>query len=172
MKLTWLVLVLAACTSEGKPPPKVVAPPQTDPAAQDYPMPALPRAKVTLSDAYKGVHVVEVEVCANGISRSRGMMWRTELAPGKGMLFIFTAEQPLSFWMKNTLIPLDMIFISKQLKVTGVVMDAEPKTLSSRGVGTPSLYVLEVPGGWAKKVGIEVGNEVRMDGIVPIEVTP
>jgi uncharacterized membrane protein (UPF0127 family) len=178
---SFLVLALASCTSEGKPPPAHPAPvaaapavrfPSGDPAAESYPMPALPLAKVTLVDGFKATHLVEAEVAASGIARTRGLMWRTQLAAGKGMLFIFTAEQPLSFWMRNTLIPLDMIFINKDLKITGIVENAEPKTLTSRGVGIPSLYVLEVPGGWCKQAGVTVGSEVKLDGVVGVEVTP
>src|SRR5688500_15283560 len=107
----------------------------------------MPKAKITLTDAFKGTHVVDVEVASTSATRTRGMMWRTSIESGKWMLFIFPSEQPLSFWMRNTLIPLDMIFIGKDLKVTGVISQAEPKTMTSRGVRTPSLYVLEVPGG-------------------------
>lgn len=174
---------MVACTSEGrappaaKPAPAPVAVPapkpvQMDPSAQDYVMPPMPMAKVTLTDAFKGTHVVEVEVASTAATRTRGMMWRTSLEAGKGMLFIFANEQPLSFWMRNTLIPLDMIFIGKDLKVTGVISNAEPKTLTSRGVGTPSLYVLEVPGGWAEKTGIKVGSPVKLDGTMAIQATP
>jgi uncharacterized protein len=187
-RLLWPALVLLACTSEGRPPPAPApkpapvapaAPPpvaakpvQEDPSAQDYVMPPMPIAKVTLTDAFKGSHVVEVEVAATAVTRTRGMMWRTALEPGKGMLFIFPAEQPLSFWMRNTLIPLDMIFIGKDLKVTGIVSNAEPKTLESRGVNTPSMYVLEVPGGWAEKTGIKAGSAVKLDGTMGIQATP
>ena len=135
-------------------------------------MPPMPLAKVTLTDAFKGSHVVEVEVAATANTRTRGMMWRTSLEAGKGMLFIFPAEQPLSFWMRNTLIGLDMIFIGKDLKITGIVGSAEPKTLNSRGVATPSMYVLEVPAGWAEKTGIKVGSAVKLDGTMGIEATP
>jgi uncharacterized protein len=135
-------------------------------------MPAMAIAKVTLTDAFKGSHIVEVEVASSATQRTRGMMWRTSLEAGKGMLFIFPVEQPLSFWMRNTLISLDMIFIGKDLKVTGVVSNAEPKTLGSRGVGTPSMYVLEVPAGWAEKTGIKPGSGVKLDGTMGIEVTP
>ena len=181
-RLLWVPLALLACTSEGKAPPPPAAPPHTptpaatppstDPAAENFAMPALPMAKVTLTDAFKGTHVVEVEVAATGQSRTRGLMWRSQLAAGKGMLFIFPAEQSLNFWMRNTLIPLDMIFIGKDLKITGIVHDAEPKTLTGRGVGIPSLYVLEVPGGWAEKTGLKAGGEVKLDGTMAIEVTP
>lgn len=175
----WLLLAFVACTSEGKAPPVAAAPKpapakpaQTDPAAQDFVMPPLPMAKLTLTDAFKGTHVVEVEVCATATSRTRGMMWRTSLEAGKGMLFIFPQEQQLSFWMRNTLIPLDMIFIGKDLKVTGVVANAEPKTMNSRSSGGPAMYVLEVPGGWAEKTGIKPGGAVKIDGTVGLEVTP
>ncbi len=178
--LLWVALALVACTSEGKPPPAAAPhppvpaanPPPTDPAAENYPMPALPMAKVTLTDAFKGTHIVEAEVAATGVARTRGLMWRTQLAAGKGMLFIFPAEQALNFWMRNTLIPLDMIFIGKDLKITGIVNNAEPKTLSGRGVGIASLYVLEVPGGWAEKTGLKAGGEVKLDGTMGLEVTP
>ncbi len=174
-RCAWVVLALVACTSEGKPPPKPAAAPKpvvTDPAAPDFVMPALPIAKVTLTDAFKGSHVVESEVCATATARTRGMMWRTSLDAGKGMLFVFPQEQPLSFWMRNTLIPLDMIFIGKDLKVTGVVANAEPKTMNSRHAGGPAMYVLEVPGGWAEKAGIQPGLPVKIDGIAGLEVTP
>ena len=81
------------------------------------------------------------------------------------MLFIFNEQQLLSFWMKNTLISLDMIFIDKTMKVVGVVERAEPKTLTSRNVGAPSLYVLEVNGGYAKQHGISAGTKVRFEGV-------
>ncbi len=175
----WLLLALAACTSEGRAPPALAKQPapiskpvQLDPSAFDYVMPPLPAAKVTLIDAFKGTHVVEVEVAATATTRTRGMMWRTSLLPGKGMLFIFPVEQRLSFWMRNTLIPLDMIFFSKDLNVTGVISNAEPQTLTSRGPATSSMYVLEVPGGWAEKVGIAVGSPVKLDGTMALEVTP
>ena len=178
-RLLWVFLALVACISEGKPPAAsakpaepVAKPVVTDVAAQDYPMPPLPMAKVTLTDAFNGTHVVEAEVAATANARTRGLMWRTELGPGKGMLFIFPVEEPLSFWMRNTLIPLDMIFIDKKLRITGIVKNAEPKTTSGRGVGVPSTYVLEVPGGWADKTGLQTGGTVRLDGIGAIEVTP
>jgi uncharacterized membrane protein (UPF0127 family) len=74
--------------------------------------------------------------------------------------------------MRNTLIPLDMIFIDKDLKVAGAVERAEPKTMSSRGVGTPTLYVLEVPSGWYAKTGIKAGSTVQIDGAADLKVEP
>ncbi len=167
-----LVLLVAACQSaQGANPTLPGAPAQpkaapTDVTAEDYPMPALPMGRVTLIDAYGGKHVVEVEIAATRDSRTRGLMWRRSLADGKGMLFIFHEQQPLSFWMRNTLIPLDMIFIDKDLKIAGAVERAEPKTLMSRGVGGAQLFVLEVPSGWVAKVGIKAGSTVQDRGRV------
>ncbi len=176
-----LLLVFAACRSEGakpQPPPQAqprVAPSkpaQTDITAEDYVMPPLPRGRVTLVDAYGGKHVVEVEIAATHDARTRGLMWRKELADGKGMLFIFKQQQPLTFWMKNTLIPLDMIFIDQELKIAGVVENAEPKTFTSRGVGSPSMFVLEVPGGWAAKKALKPGSTVVLEGAADVKVEP
>jgi uncharacterized membrane protein (UPF0127 family) len=135
-----------------------------DPSAQDYPMAPLPRGRVVLRDAYGGTHPVDVEVAATDEARTRGTMWRTELAEGKGMLFIFPGEQVRSFWMRNTLISLDMIFISADRVIVGIVPQAAPKTLTSRSVKAPSQYVLEVPGGWAERVGIQRGSSVAIEG--------
>ena len=65
-----------------------------------------------------------------------------------------------------------MIFISKELTITGIVENAEPKTLSGRSVGIPSLYVLEVPGGWSEKLGLKAGGAVRLEGAAAIPVGP
>lgn len=163
------LLMVSACESQGKPP--VAAPPPvqpkpvvTDITAQDYVMPKLPRARVVLVDAFGGKHPVDVEVAASRDSRTRGLMWRTELAEGTGMLFIFDRDQPLSFWMKNTLIPLDMIFIRSDLTIVGIVERAEPKTFSPRAPKGDSMYVLEVPSGWSEKIGLKAGLKVSLEG--------
>ncbi|MGA9523400.1 MAG: DUF192 domain-containing protein [Myxococcaceae bacterium] len=165
----------AACTAEGEGRAPVAAPQMTttsdDPAAENYVGPALPRARVVLEDAFGGSHLVEVEVAANDPARQRGLMWRTELPEGKGMLFIFPQSRVNSFWMRNTLIPLDMAFIGEDGVIVGVVTQAVPKSLASRGVSTPSKYVLEVPGGWFEKIGVRPGSKVTFQGtsMIPIE---
>jgi len=111
-----------------------------------------------------------VEIADNTPLRTRGLMWRSELPDGTGMLFIFPAEVVQSFWMRNTLIPLDLVFIDKGMRVVGVVQWAEPRTLTSRTVGKPSLYVLEVPGGWASKNGVRAGSTVELEG--PLKTRP
>jgi uncharacterized membrane protein (UPF0127 family) len=162
------LLVLLACQApeaQGKPP-------TTDVTSKDYVMPPLPRAYVRLHDAFGGVHRVEVEVAATPEARTRGLMWRTELAAGKGMLFLFPEEEVQSFWMRNTLIPLDMLFINTRMKVAGIVERAEPKTTAPRTVGVPSQFVLEVPGGWSQSVGVTKGSTVEFEGVSSIQIVP
>jgi len=156
--------------SEQKPAP--ARPPVTDVTAEDYAMQPLPRGHVRLKDAYGGVHRVEVEIAATHEARTRGLMWRKELAAGKGMLFLFPQEQVQGFWMRNTLIPLDMLFISTDLRIVGVVSRAQPKSLQTRGVNAPSQYVLEVPGGWTEKVGVKAGSTVEFEGVSGVSIAP
>jgi uncharacterized membrane protein (UPF0127 family) len=168
-----VLLVMLACQApeaQGKPPPGSAPP--TDVTAKDYVMTPLPHAFVRLQDAFGGVHRVEVEVAATPESRSRGLMWRTELAAGKGMLFLFPEEELQSFWMRNTLISLDMIFINSQKQVVGIVERAQPRSLAARSVGVPSQFVLEVPGGWSQSVGITKGSTVEFEGVSGIQIVP
>jgi uncharacterized membrane protein (UPF0127 family) len=107
---------------------------------------------------------VAVEVARTEPERARGLMFRTSLADGAGMLFVFdeTGEHP--FWMKNTLIPLDMIFIDDSGRITGVVARATPGALEPRSGGA-SRFVLEVNGGWAEARGVAAGDQVRFEGV-------
>jgi uncharacterized membrane protein (UPF0127 family) len=138
-----------------------------DPTAQVWEGPQPDRGGLVVQDAYGGAHRLTVEIADTSPLRTRGLMWRTELPEGTGMLFIFPVEVVQSFWMRNTLIPLDMLFIDRELRVVGVVQWAEPRTLSPRiTVDRPSLYVLEVPGGWASRHGIRTGARVELEGLL------
>jgi uncharacterized membrane protein (UPF0127 family) len=161
-----LAFLLAACQANGRD----ARPRVTDVTAEDFPAPTLPEAKVVVHDAFGGRHLVQVEVAADDPMRTRGLMWRRELPEGRGMLFIFPDEEVRGFWMRNTLIPLDMLFIAPDGTIVGIVPSAEPKTLKSRTVGKPSKYVLEVPGGWSEKKGVAPGNKVEFHGLAGIEV--
>ena len=133
-----------------------------DPTAEDYRGPPLPRGRVVLTDAFGGAHLVEVEVAATDSSRTRGMMWRREFASGRGMLFVFSEDGRHPFWMKNTLIPLDMLFIDRSGTVVELFENAEPGNLTSRGGRYSCRYVLEVPGGWTARVGIRPGSRMEL----------
>jgi uncharacterized protein len=108
---------------------------------------------------------VTLEVAATDESRRRGLMYRSSLADGHGMLFVFPTEEQHAFWMKNTLIPLDMVFIDGKRQIVGVHPEATPLSTASIAVGHPSRYVLEVPGGYAARRGIAVGDRVELAGV-------
>jgi uncharacterized membrane protein (UPF0127 family) len=106
---------------------------------------------------------VRVEIADTPAAQRRGLMFRRELAQDAGMIFVFDTEVEHPFWMKNTYLPLDMIFISRALHVVGVVANAEPLTETNLTVSKPSQYVLEVNAGFAARHGIEPGAQVRLE---------
>ena len=108
-----------------------------------------------------GTHDFQVEIARDDASRARGLMDRRFMPADHGMLFEFDREAPVAFWMKDTYIPLDMIFISRAGIVTNIVANAEP--LSERAIpsGPPCMAVLELNGGAAARIGLKVGDKVR-----------
>jgi uncharacterized membrane protein (UPF0127 family) len=115
----------------------------------------------TLEIASKsGVHVFTVEVVNNDEERARGLMFRKELPAGRGMLFDFQQDQNVSFWMQNTYIPLDMIFIRGDGRILRIAENTEPLSTRMIPSGGPVRWVLEVIGGTARKLGIEPGDKV------------
>ena len=124
-----------------------------------------PCPTVTLASSKHGSVTVNVELATEPDEMARGLMDRDHLAPGWGMLFVYPDEGIHTFWMKNTLIPLDMIFISSDFKIVGIVERAEPLTTKRRSVGAPSQFVLEVKGGFGQEVGIVVGGTVRFENV-------
>ena len=101
-----------------------------------------------------------MELAITPQEHERGLMYREHLAPDAGMLFISESPRRQVFWMKNTLIPLDMIFIGADWRIAGIVENAEPKTLSAREVAAPSQYVLEIGGGLSARYGIRAGQAI------------
>ena len=107
-----------------------------------------------------GVQVFSVEMATTEQEKETGLMYRKELADGKGMLFDFSPEQEVSMWMKNTYISLDMIFIRADGRILRIAENTEPmstRIIPSRGLAKG---VLEVIAGTAKKYGIEPGDRV------------
>ena len=162
MKALLAALLLASAGAERTAPRSTYV----DPTSESYDGPLPDRGALLVRDAFGGAHRLTVEIADTSPLRTRGLMWRSELPEGTGMLFIFPAEVVQSFWMRNTLIPLDMMFIDRRLRVVGVVQWAEPRTLTSRTVGKPSLYVLEVPGGWTSRNGVRAGSTVELEGML------
>jgi len=108
----------------------------------------------------KGTHTFHVELAVSQAERSRGLMYRRSLAKDRGMLFDFGTERPITMWMKNTYIPLDMIFIGSDLTVRGIARQTTPFSEETIASGKPARYVLEVPGGTADRLGIRPGAKV------------
>jgi uncharacterized membrane protein (UPF0127 family) len=111
--------------------------------------------------------VVNVEVAATNAKRELGLMFRRHLDEGAGMIFLFKQPQHLTFWMKNTLIPLDMIFVDSDGRIIGIVDNAAPLSESIDAVDGDSQYVLEVNGGFCKRHGVIAGDRLRFIGFVP-----
>lgn len=107
---------------------------------------------------------IELEVARTPQQQAIGLMYRTTLAPNHGMLFPFEPPQPVSFWMKNTLIPLDMIFLQDGV-VKAIAQNVPPCTTAScstYGSGTPINQVIELRGGRAAQLGLKVGDQVKI----------
>jgi uncharacterized protein len=103
----------------------------------------------------------EVELATNDAERSRGLMYRKQLGAYEGMLFDFYQEMPVSFWMKNTLIPLDMVFIAADGTVKHVHANAVPLSTEAVPSRFPVRAVLEINGGSAALLGIKPGDKVK-----------
>ena len=107
-----------------------------------------------------GVHVFAVEMASTSAEQAKGLMFRRELPEGQGMLFDFHHEQPTSFWMKNTYIPLDMIFIRGDGRILRIAENTVPLSEALVPSGGPVRAVLEVNAGMARKLGIAPGDRV------------
>lgn len=107
-----------------------------------------------------GVHVFAVEMAVTPEQQAKGLMFRRELPEGQGMLFDFQKEQPTSFWMKNTYISLDMIFIRADGRILRIAENTVPLSEALVSSGGPVRAVLEVIAGTAKKLGIATGDRV------------
>ena len=108
-----------------------------------------------------GNHTFDIELALTDEDRASGLMFRTELAPDKGMLFVFGDSAPRSFWMHNTYIPLDIIFIRLDGKIINIVKKARPRTDTPRQSVGNAIAVLEIAGGRADALGIEAGDFIR-----------
>jgi uncharacterized protein len=107
-----------------------------------------------------GVHAFSVELATNDAERERGLMFRKDLPEGHGMLFDFQQDQPVAFWMHNTYIPLDMIFIRGDGRILHIAEEAKPLSDNLIPSGGPVRAVLEVIGGTARNLGIAPGDRV------------
>lgn len=126
-----------------------------------------PSALSTTSDNYLWVesatsnHIFTVEVARTPDDQRRGLMYRKEMARDAGMLFPFKEDRVASFWMKNTYIPLDILFLDQEGKITKIAAMTEPKSLKTWSSNRRVSGVLEINGGLSQELGISVGDIVH-----------
>jgi uncharacterized membrane protein (UPF0127 family) len=135
-------------------------------------MPALAACDATPQVAIAGPDnstraTVKVELAETPDARELGLMYRTHLDDNAGMLFIFPSAGTEQFWMKNTVIPLDMLFADSEGKVLGIVANAQPYSEALLGGFAGTQYVLEVNGGFAAAHHIAVGDRLKFSGFDP-----
>ena len=116
-------------------------------------------AEVTFPEA-PGTPKVDVELATTEKEITRGLMYRRSMPEEHGMLFHLEERREHTFWMHNTCMPLDMLFIDEDGTVVGIVESATPLTDSSRTVGCPSVLVLEVNAGWCRRHGVKAGQKL------------
>jgi hypothetical protein len=125
--------------------------------------------QVVVRRASGGATSVSVEVAATSAARERGLMFRQELAASHGMLFVFPQEADHAFWMRNTPLSLDIVFISSDRRIVGIAAGTVPYSERHLRVGKRSRYVLEVAAGFAAREGVRAGDCVEFHGIPEIE---
>lgn len=125
--------------------------------------PNLPTADVQVTTA-SGAHSFAVWIAADDASRERGLMYVRELPPGQGMLFLLDQPQQAAFWMKNTYLSLDLVFIAADGRVANVAHDTKPFSLAPIPSRGPVKAVLELVAGSARRIGLEAGDRVSWSG--------
>jgi uncharacterized membrane protein (UPF0127 family) len=143
------------------PPPPVAPVAAQCPTDPDTP-PVLPGGQVRFSDAPSSP-TVRVERAITDPARTRGLMYRTALGADQGMLFSWDRAEPRSFWMRNTCIPLDMLFIDADGTVVGLLEQVPTLNTLPRGVPCPAQHVLELNAGWARQHGVLPGQHVDFE---------
>ena len=108
------------------------------------------------------IQTIDVEFAKNEMERSLGLMYRSSMDEHQGMWFIFPEEAPRSFYMRNTEIPLDIIYLDKDKKIVSIAKNARPYDETSLPSEKPAMYVLEINGGLADKWGIDKGDRVEV----------
>ncbi len=144
-----LALVLATALAGG-----------ADPTAAQLPLQTFERDELTIETAEGARHRFEVELALSREQRAQGLMYRRSLAENAGMLFVYDKEWPVSMWMKNTLMPLDMLFIRRDGRIVRIAERTVPRSLETISSGQPVTAVLEIIGGTAARLGIQPGDRV------------
>ncbi len=106
------------------------------------------------------ITTIDIEIADTEVKRARGLMFREHLGENQGMLFVFPEESYQAFWMKNTVIPLDMIFVNKNRTIVTIHKNTTPYSEQTYPSSKPAIYVVEVNAGFTDKYNIEVGDKI------------
>ncbi|NBC34029.1 MAG: DUF192 domain-containing protein [Alphaproteobacteria bacterium] len=131
------------------------------------PQPTLPTEELRIESGSGGDYRFTVELAVTPQQQARGLMFREEMAPDHGMLFLFDPVRPVSFWMRNTPLSLDMLFIDAEGLITNIAARTTPMSDRSYASAGPVRAVLEVNAGVAALLGIEPGDRVIHDAFGP-----
>ncbi len=126
------------------------------------PAPVLPKGKVKFPDA-AGAPTVPVEIAETDEHRQRGLMYRKSMPADEGMLFVFERSKKLSFWMRNTCIPLDMVFIAEDGTIVHIEENVPTLTDRTFNSGCAAKYVVELNAGWARAHGVAAGQKLAVE---------
>jgi len=144
-----------------EPPAPVAKPATTCPADELTTPPTLRHGKITAPEV-KAAPALDVEIADTPATEQRGLMYRTKLGENKGMIFVWPSESRRTFWMHNTCIPLDMLFLAKDGTIVGLLEQVPTLNDRARSVRCPAAYVLEVNAGWTRKHGIKPGMKLEL----------
>ncbi|BBK31384.1 hypothetical protein EDC65_0187 [Stella humosa] len=115
---------------------------------------------MTIETADGRRHAFTVELALTDAQQTQGLMYRRSLAPDRGMLFVYPVDAPLAMWMKNTYIPLDMLFLRADGTIINIIENVPPQTLDSRPSEGPARGAVELAAGTAARLGIRAGDRV------------
>jgi uncharacterized membrane protein (UPF0127 family) len=128
------------------------------------PQPTLPQSALMI-ETKRGPARFTIELATTPEQQQHGLMFRSRLAPDAGMLFLYGTDRPHSFWVKNTLIPLDILFVKADGVIARIAANTKPLSEEQIPSGEPVRAVLEIPGGRATQLSVAVGDKVRHSGL-------
>ncbi|MEW6702637.1 MAG: DUF192 domain-containing protein, partial [Bacteroidota bacterium] len=108
----------------------------------------------------KIISKIDIEIADDDEQRQTGLMFRNKMDENQGMLFIFPTEEQQAFWMENTVLPLDIIFVNSKMEIVKIHKNAEPYSKKTLPSGKPSQYVVEVNGGYCSKFNVKEGDKI------------
>jgi uncharacterized protein len=142
---------------------EVVVPPVIERPVDKVPEPQFKKEGdlTFLNSDGKEVKKIEIEIADNGEERQKGLMYRKSMDEAKGMLFVFPVEDQQAFWMKNTVLSLDIMFVGKDKKIVKIHKNTTPFSEKDLPSGKPAMYVVETIAGFSDKYGIKEGDKIE-----------